>query len=316
MRDISNFSTSLREPRQMYQTFDFADYLQRLTGVNRWLIEDLKGGDANYTARIRRGYLCPPTVGLLGCWDGCGSVILKQAPPFLANVPNVSFSPRRQVVEAEALRLFSEANPQGLEPILRCNADIRVPKLILHDNQNCVIVQTDLGTHPDLYEVLITPSLDPILAASLGRTIGQFLAKMHNNFSGEDIGALVERFRHSDGDQVILSVIKKATELMQDAGVQDYQSLGNLAKHHWVTRKRNAFSQGDIWFGTLLVNLSNGDSTHPTIGICDWEFAGPNDHAADLAQLGTKILPPPTLLIPQSRHEDQKQRPLIRKIDV
>ncbi|KAF8149905.1 hypothetical protein B0H34DRAFT_667321 [Crassisporium funariophilum] len=81
---------------------------------------------------------------------------------------------------------------------------------------------------------------------------------------------------------------------MEEAGISDFELLGQHAIDHWASRKRTAFGQGDLWFGTLLIDTDNSfrsgvDNSRVTVGICDWEFAGPNDPAADIAQLGCYI---------------------------
>ncbi|KAF9474237.1 hypothetical protein BDN70DRAFT_815978 [Pholiota conissans] len=82
---------------------------------------------------------------------------------------------------------------------------------------------------------------------------------------------------------------------MHDSSISDSDSLAATALNHWRTRAKTVFSQGDIWFGTLLVDnhtlsRAQGDEdVSVTVGICDWEWAGPNDPAADIAQLGCYV---------------------------
>jgi thiamine kinase-like enzyme len=105
----------------------------------------------------------------------------------------------------------------------------------------------------------------------------------------------MQTFRNDDVDRVIETIVDKATGHMRDAGISDSEILRRRALDHWNTRKKTAFAQGDIWFATLLINdrgSTKGDEEGgiPTIGICDWEFAGPNHPAADIAQLGSPYL--------------------------
>ena len=105
----------------------------------------------------------------------------------------------------------------------------------------------------------------------------------------ESLDILVTDFKNDDAEHVIEAIINQAIMNMKDAEVWDYETLGDLALDHWKTRTKSAFSQGDLWFGTLLVQGSRGhqSNTEPiSIGVCDWEFAGPNHPAADIAQLG------------------------------
>lgn len=125
-------------------------------------------------------------------------------------------------------------------------------------------------------------------ASKLGRIIGNFLADMHNSVVVSP--SLIQKFHNEDAERLIEAIITQTTSLMTDADVSDACSLGHMALDHWRTRRKTAFSQGDIWFGTLLVDIRSGDKeAEPFVGICDWEFAGPNDPAADLAQFGSYL---------------------------
>lgn len=143
-----------------------------------------------------------------------------------------------------------------------------------------------------MYEVLVSPDTTPSLASELGKTLGHFLANLHDAYYFSRDSLAIKIFTNDDAERVMQSIIGLATVCMRDAGVPDCEALGKLALDHWNTREKTAFGQGDIWFGTLLVDLhsvrpSNMDpATNATIGICDWEFAGPNHPAADIAQLG------------------------------
>jgi len=88
-------------------SFDFRTYLERLTGINKWEIEDLVGGAANLTVRARpMSTRASPddsesTNGAvkldLKSFDSGLSVVIKQAPDCLAKFPEIPFSPYRQV---------------------------------------------------------------------------------------------------------------------------------------------------------------------------------------------------------------------------
>ena len=113
----------------------------------------------------------------------------------------------------------------------------------------------------------------------------------------ELLDSLVTGFKNDDAERVIEAIINHVVMNMKDAEVLDYEILGALALDHWKTRTKSAFSQGDLWFGTLLVQRSGGHQDYMDtigVGICDWEFAGPNHPAADIAQLGASRLPVPS----------------------
>lgn len=158
--------------------------------------------------------------------------------------------------------------------------------MLLHDQSSSILIQSDLGVVPDLYSILTDATTSVSVSATLGQVIGQFLADMHCT---PVIQSDIEEFSNADAERIMEATIARATTFMQDAGVSDFRSLGQLALDHWTSRKKTAFSQGDLSFGTLLVDLKQTQSnkTIPVVvRVCDWEFAGPNDPAADLAQLG------------------------------
>jgi len=133
------------------------------------------------------------------------------------------------------------------------------------------------------------------MASKLGSIVGHFLASMHDIClsSPESLDTLVTGFKNDDAERLMEGTINHAVMSMKDAEVLDYEILGDLALDHWKTRTKSAFSQGDLWFGALLVQGSRGYQNSPvdaiSIGICDWEFAGPNHPVADIAQLGASV---------------------------
>lgn len=281
-------------------SFDFHKYLFDLTRVE-WVIHELSGGNANFVVRAVQAN--PPT---LASWTpdtsedtesnlkemllGCASIVLKQAPPYFAKFPAFAFSQKRQTIEARALHLFQKASP--LSRALQGNPCIRVPNLLYYDNSQHVLIQSDLGAHPTLDEFLDSPSTTPESASIAGESLGRFLASIHHAYNDNSTtsttahGELFKLFTNEDGEIVMNQVIDNVQAFMKDAGVPDHEDLGHRAREHWRTRKKIAFSQGDIWFGTILVDAT---SDAPILKICDWEFAGPNDLAADVAQLGAYL---------------------------
>lgn len=94
---------------------------------------------------------------------------------------------------------------------------------------------------------------------------------------------LRDTFRNEDGEAILCEVIANTKNYMKDAGVNDFEILGERALNNWNKRQKTAFGQGDIWFGTVLVSAQGGKVQ---LGICDWEFTGFNHPAGDIAQLG------------------------------
>ncbi|KAA1467533.1 hypothetical protein DENSPDRAFT_877396 [Dentipellis sp. KUC8613] len=298
-----------------YLPFDFASYLFSLTQA-QWTAQELSGGNANHVVRAvhtrPRTSANPVTpnghpaaafngtdddseVDIAGHILKYRTIILKQAPPYFAKFPDFAFSQRRQFVEAQALRLFR--TDKHLSDVLARNPFIDVPLLLHHDEAQHVLIQSDLESHLTLDKYLAHPSTTAESAALAGRHLGQFLADLHHAYDsdsstlapGSDLHASLA---NADAETVMQGVIANATRFMKAAGVPDYEELGERALRHWKGRKKTAFSQGDIWFGTIMVDPSASlDSDRPSsvLKICDWEFAGPNEPAADIAQLGAYL---------------------------
>ena len=92
----------------MAPSFDFRSYLLDLTG-EEWIIEELEGGNANHTVRATRKISANGShLGGDATYDthrargnaylsSHQSVVLKQAPPYLAKCTSIPFSQYRQV---------------------------------------------------------------------------------------------------------------------------------------------------------------------------------------------------------------------------
>jgi aminoglycoside phosphotransferase (APT) family kinase protein len=171
-------------------------------------------------------------------------------------------------------------------PVLHSNLSIRIPHLLHHDLTKHVLIQSDLGNIPELYKFLTSPDTTPALASSAGAALGRFLKDLHGAFyhaSETTKEELRHRFANDEGEAVLCKVIASVLGYMKDAGVEDYVLLEKRAQDNWTGRERTVFGQGDIWFGTVLVGVEDGTVE---VGICDWEFAGFNHPAGDIAQLG------------------------------
>lgn len=115
------------------QTFDFASHLHHQTLVE-WEIEELVGGVSNHTARVR------PYRSSNDTKEGSGSyydvlkphksVILKQAPAYLAKAPDIPFSPYRQVspiiVVHHRLLIIGASSRQSKPLLSGCSINLSV----------------------------------------------------------------------------------------------------------------------------------------------------------------------------------------------
>lgn len=283
--------------------FDFVSLLRFYLGTDSMEVQDLTGGSANHAVRVS---ICadPRAVKRIhdvhddndelkrnyrDVFNRHASLVLKQAPSYLAKAPHMQFSTYRQTIEATALRLFRQV---PFIDVLEQNQCISIPRLLLHDNINNVIIQTDLGNLRNLYDVLISPEITISFALQLGQILGRFLAQMHDTHTHMDTGSfhnLIAEFQHADAERVLEDTIVQVAENMNAADIRDHNQLKIQALKNWRTRKKTAFSHGDLWFGSLLVKYPTSENHRLRIGLCDWEFAGPNHPAADIAQLGAYL---------------------------
>jgi hypothetical protein len=194
-----------------------------------------------------------------------------------------------QKIEANALSLFHTHPSSGaatLSPVLHSNPSIHVPYFLHHDLTKQVLIQSDLGKHSELNKFLTSTNTTPALASSAGASLGCFLKDMHGAFDdASDVirEGLCRTFANDEGEAVLCKTIAGMLDYMKDAGVEDYVLLEKRAQDNWTRRRRTVFGQGDIWFGTVLVDVKDGEVE---VGICDWEFAGFNHPAGDISQLG------------------------------
>lgn len=89
------------------ESFDFVSHLHCQTGTDSWVIQELTGGAANYTVRVSSLGVHPCHQEEVGdntlarhyheILHAHRSVVLKQAPSFLAKATHIPFSPYRQV---------------------------------------------------------------------------------------------------------------------------------------------------------------------------------------------------------------------------
>jgi thiamine kinase-like enzyme len=299
-------------------SFDFNTYLSSLTGES-WWIDDLPGGNANHTVRATRvassegnglkadtdGQVDPVGERLFGN----RSVVLKHAPPFFYKSPEMKFDSYRQVrgvvlslhvwflmvvddqtVEARALSALHDPASPLYRVRQAMGHDVSVPVLIAHSPSQNVLIESDLGDLPTVDKFLLSPLTTLEQATRAGDLLARYLVELHRAvcFTSEDPSGASSQLEQSLSNSYIeptmVGVIDQTKNYMMRAGVPDYEVLGRRAREHWINRKKSVFGQGDIWYGTVLVDVS-GDG-HLKIGVCDWELAGPNHPAGDIAQFG------------------------------
>ncbi|KIW32440.1 uncharacterized protein PV07_03987 [Cladophialophora immunda] len=225
--------------------FDFAAYLRRLDPAYVYRVEKLAGGVVNVTARASKARFASPmstapaktpsaTLGSRGSaagldcgqgrFPGYGSLVLKHAPPFIAGVgESAPMSQGRQVGGEDGSSSLSLSTIGVLHHVAAASG-VTVPRLLLHDPTDHVLVLSDLGPLPDLSKVFIElggftpdaagaatawqpPPSSPCLGHTLdaheiaryrriGEKLGTFFACLHRPSSVHSVlGAL-----HTQGD--------------------------------------------------------------------------------------------------------------------
>ncbi|KAF8528521.1 kinase-like domain-containing protein [Hysterangium stoloniferum] len=263
-------------------SFSFQEYLSALLSIpsSDIVIEQLSGGLTNLTSRAtfnnKQKGICFP-----GSSTPLRSAIVKYAPPYIASIgPSQALSTKRQVVEANALRMLSD--PQGVfpgSPSTRSHhPHIRIPELLFHDETNSVLIMSDLGRIPTLSEFLDTAipgsSTSPVW-------LGEFLADLHC----QTLGLPDERFRPFDNPESagtiegLVGTLPR--KLLRGYDVADADVLGGRVEEDMATQRgleERCFGMVDLWPGSILV----GDEF---VGLVDWEYAGKSSPGSELGML-------------------------------
>lgn len=222
----------------------------------------LEGGFLNFVWRVR-GEGRPQ------------SVIVKQAPPFVATLPEVRLDSRRARFEAEALQALG---PGG--ELSRLSSDaVRPPVLVAYDDERKLLVLEDLGELPGLGEHL-GAGRGP---GSLPTTLGRFIGGLHGTtFRSERLAA---RFCNSSAQQTRNEVqYGRIGEFLRQAGIEDSGALGRRAAAlgERLLEPGACLIMGDLWPPSVLVD---GDR----VRVIDWELVHFGNPAQDTAHLGAHL---------------------------
>lgn len=198
------------------------------------------------------------------------SLVVKQAPPYIASQPEVPLDPERILFEGEALSLFMPGN--SLHELL--SNSVRVPELVTMDEKNHLLIMEDLGNLPDLSGWL--HQNDP---KDEGKRLGSFIARLHRyTFENAD---LKKRFNNKVIQQTRFALLYDAVEdMLKRAGVADYEILGEKVRMMGkkFLKPGLCLTMGDLWPSSILVD--NGK-----LGLIDWEFCHFGYPAQDVGHL-------------------------------
>ena len=260
--------------------FDFAPYLSSVLSLptKNISIHPLHGGLTNFTVRAT---FTPPAQ--FSQSRHFSSVVLKYAPPFLAADPSQPMSVRRQVVEAQALRLLSGSSIASISEVLSRFPTIRTPELIHHDTEQNVLWMTDLGDTLTLSDYLASNppfSTIELIAVHLGELLSDFFSATRD--PSDDV---LPPDTHTEETYSFLASITK--KVLTNAGNTDAERLaervsGGLRSNGNV---EPCLGVVDLWPGSILID-SRGDC-----GLVDWEYFGRSTASSELGMLGRVISP-------------------------
>ncbi|HKK44730.1 MAG TPA: phosphotransferase [Balneolaceae bacterium] len=185
------------------------------------------------------------------------NIIVKHAPPYIANNPDVPLSPERIHFEAKALALFEKGGP--LNAI--SSDQVRPPYPLHFDNKLHLLVMEDLGIHPNVTEWLVNTDGNEI-----GFKLGQFIGQLHNCTFQQKV--FRDQFNNSNIQQTRLEVqYKPATEHAKRAGTLNTDVIRSktIALGQKLLSPGCCLVMGDLWPPSILVTGNN-------IRLIDWEF--------------------------------------------
>ncbi|KAF7509202.1 hypothetical protein GJ744_008262 [Endocarpon pusillum] len=287
----------------------------RIDPMQSYVVQRLTGGLVNITARATRLSKSDIPVSRFASHS---SFILKHAPPYVAGIgPEAPFSTFRQTIEARALSLFLPSS-NSLHHLCE-ETEVRIPVLLHHDQEEHVLIISDLGPLPNLSEFFddlasittakgvnkdssartssgVTP-ISPAEGVMIGQKLGSFFAGLHQRTNVEMIRNEPyhdPHFLKHDGmlDMVLEAAIRPVKEqlnLFPDLFPHDAVSMVYQRVEDNFTRTSDddekVLALGDCWTGALLIGLGHPTGP-PEVAVIDWEFAcvgrGVN---GDIAQL-------------------------------
>ena len=195
-----------------------------------------------------------------------GPVIAKRAPPFAAAAPALSLSPKRLLFEARALRQFEQSPLQEITA-----AGVSPPRLLGFCRKAWLLLEEDVGTGPDLSEVL--------QQVRVFEQLGAFIAGLHRETFRS--ASFRRRFANIDIQRARLaSQYKQVRAFAERSGAEDAAALGEVALDLGLrlVEPGRCLVMGDLWPASVLPRAN-------AVRLIDWEFANYGNPAQDVAHL-------------------------------
>jgi len=191
------------------------------------------------------------------------SVIVKHAPPHIANDPETPLDADRILIEARCLTAFA---PGGILSDL-ANSAIRPPRPLDVNPQGHVLIMEDVGDHPTLDRWARTHDSSDSEVSSVGRILGTFLGSLHAETV--DRPPLSTSFDNRPMQETRLAVqYEAASAMLRRGGVDDADTLGERARTlgRRLLAPGRCLIMGDLWPRSVLIPGAD-------LRIIDWELA-------------------------------------------
>lgn len=204
------------------------------------------------------------------------SVVVKCAPPHIAAMPDVPLDPGRIIFEGRSLAAFM---PGGT--MEACTTPkVRPPHLLYFEEDQCLLVEEDVGQVPHLGKWLQTGPYREWPGLRVGELLGEFIGGLHLHSYGD--AHLARAFDNKTIQHSRLEVHYKMVGMMlARGGVADAGQLGQRAVQlgELLQEPGLCFIQGDLWLPSILVAPDG-------LRVIDWElvhFGRPSQDVGHLA---------------------------------
>jgi len=221
-------------------------------------LERLSGGNINFVWRV---------VGTEK------NLVIKHAPPHIANDPEVPLSAERIDFEARALKKLDKGG--SLHDITQ--PEVRPPKLYAYDSERSLIIMEDAGNFQELGESVSTVGSPQ----KIGERLGKFIGNLHRTtFEHEELGKAfhnvgIQKVRNQLQYQPAHEYLGKAENEVKEVIKATCQDLGNR-----LLRPGKCLVMGDLWPPSIFVGIE------AELRLIDWEFVHYGRPLQDVAHFG------------------------------
>jgi hypothetical protein len=267
--------------------FDFTTHLSKLLSVppRQITIQVLTGGVIN--AAVRASFTPPVDLTRFGHPQSVSSVVLKYAPPYMANEPWVPLDTIRQDIEARALVLLDPNSESALpvSSLFTKYPNVKTPRLIHHDYEERVLIMTDLGSSVVTIDDWLTQEPAPLpedverIAMDLGRFLAEFVLATSNPSAEHlllvQLPSNAASLRQFDG-YVVNNLKAVLQNVVPDVDVLT-KRVDDAARE---SRKTDScLGMVDLWCKNIVIDSDKN------ICLLDWEYFGWSNASCEMSLL-------------------------------